>query len=104
MTLKVKYQHPHFPDGQLVGVYPFGQLENGGEAVDISEEAEQQFVDENGVGVEEAFADDPHVTVEGSASATVPESEPVVEAIEQPQPETGITPEFLQPKEEGGEA
>jgi hypothetical protein len=103
MTLTVKIHNPQFPDGQVIGVYPFGQLENNGEAIDISEEAEQQFVTENGVGVEEAFANDATVTIGGSATATVPEPpQPVEESQPQPQ-EEGTTPAFLQKKEEGGE-
>jgi len=104
MTLQVKFSHPHFPDGQLVGIYPFGQIPNGGEAVDITEEAEQQFVDEVGLGVEEAYANDAVTTVTGSATAVVaePEPEPTPTPTPTPEPEptpTQVTPDFLQ----GGE-
>jgi hypothetical protein len=97
MTLTIKYSHPHFPDGTLVGVHPFGELENNGAAVDISEETEQRFIDENGVGIEEAFANDSNITVAGTATVKAPE--PAATTTTTTTEKSATAP----PKKEGGE-
>lgn len=105
MTYTVKFSHPHFPEDHVFGIEGLGRLTNDGTPVEVSEENEQAFRDaHDGVGIEEAFSEDPFVTVEGGSALSEPAKEPEInpdsvlanKAEEEEESQEATTPTFLQ--------
>jgi hypothetical protein len=72
MSLSIKIDNKEFPEGHVFSISSLGTFVNG-EVREVDEEQEQAFVNERGIHVKDALANDPNVEVTGSATATVPE-------------------------------
>ncbi len=66
MAHELKFEHPHFPEGTIFAISGLPEVANG-QSIGIDEDAERFFVGNTGLTVEDAFADDPTVTVTGSS-------------------------------------
>src|SRR6266404_3504045 len=66
MAHELKFEHPHFPEGTVFVISGLLEVANG-QSIGIDEDAERFFVGNTGLTVEDAFADDPTVTVTGSS-------------------------------------
>lgn len=62
----VSMKHPHFPEDAVFGIEGVGQLTNDGTPIEVDEE---EFERRTGSKLEDAFANDATVTVEGSSSS-----------------------------------
>jgi|SRR6516165_5269081 hypothetical protein len=67
MGYTLKVEHPHFSPETVFAISSLGAAKNG-ETVEVSEESERLFMTERGIPVEDAYKDDPLVTVSGSSA------------------------------------
>lgn len=87
MTLSLKFEHPHFPEGQEFAVNFLGSVKNG-ETLELDEDAERMFVAVRGITVEDAFKDDALVSVSGSSALSQDETSQLIEAVNPAPPVT----------------
>lgn len=107
MGLRLSFHHPHFPEGYKFALNDLGVIENGG-SLEVSDEQAAQFAAARGKTVEEAFANSPETTVEGTSSDEAKKiaadaqaaASPVEEQKEEPQQ---ITPTTNEPPTEDGD-
>lgn len=93
MGYTVKVNHPHFPEGTVFNVGGLDRVPNG-DSLEIDDEMERLFIMQQGQTLEDAFANDHMVTVEGSSSLDNDERNSLLEAYG-PAPEVEIKSESL---------
>lgn len=64
-VLKVKYKNPDLEDGLEVSVADMAMAVNGGDYVDIDDNMQAQYEAANGVKLEDAIAENPHLSIRG---------------------------------------
>jgi hypothetical protein len=72
MGYTLRLDHPHFPEGTIFAVSGLPEMENG-KSIGIDEDGERFFVANVGLSVEDAFANDPTVSVSGSSDLSADE-------------------------------
>src|SRR5690348_4810672 len=99
MGLSIKFKHPHFPDGHLFGFHDLGVLKNNGDALEVGEDQERQFIATKGMTVKDAMAANTHVEVSGDSSLSKEESDQLVSAANPAPAESEVEVTTLSPDE-----
>ncbi len=77
MAHELKFDHPHFPEGTIFAISGLPEVANG-QSIGIDEDAERFFIGNTGLTVEDAFADDPTVTVTGSSELSADDTKQLI--------------------------
>jgi hypothetical protein len=98
------YDHPDFPKGILFAIFPLGQLANG-EATEITEDQERDFLSTHGMTIRDFFEDRDDVKVTGSPEIKGAEANDLIESSPANAPDTTTdnAPDTSD-KNEGGES
>lgn len=79
MGYTLKVEHPHFPEGTVFNVGGLDRVPNGS-TLDVDDEMERLFVMTQGKTVEDAFANDATISVNGSSALDKDELNSLLEA------------------------
>ena len=77
MAHELKFNHPHFPEGTIFAISGLPEVANG-QSIGIDEDAERFFVGNTGLSIEDAFADDPTVSVTGSSELSADDTKQLI--------------------------
>jgi hypothetical protein len=98
------YDHPDFPKGILFAIFPLGQLANG-EATEITEDQERDFLSTHGMTIRDFFEDRDDVKVTGSPEIKGAEAKELADNSPANAPDvTPVTTPDTTDEDEGGES
>jgi flagellar capping protein FliD len=97
MSYTLKFEHPHFPDEQEFGLNDLGVVKNGG-SLEVDEDQERQFIASQGKSIEDAFSNNPLVTLSGSSAISSEEAEQLSTVNSRPEL---VVEEVTPPENEG---
>jgi len=105
MGFTLTVNHPEFPPETVFSVNYLGAAPNGS-SFDVDEEQERAFITAYGVPVDQAFANNPTVTLSGSSTLTQADIDkllPTVAAAEAPAPQAEAATAVIPPTDTGGD-
>jgi hypothetical protein len=69
VSYTLTFEHPDFPDETEFGIQDLGRVLNHG-TLEVDEDAERRFVSARRISLEDAFGDNPMISLSGSSTLT----------------------------------